>query len=235
MLNKNDAIPLYIQVERILRKEIMTGIYREGDIIPSESQMSQQYDITRTTVRRAISRLVNDGLLTQVHGKGTYVCFKEVKYNIWNFGGFTDYIMKRGEQPYSLVLKKEIIEFDGEPYLILNRARGVKKGNDIIFLTIDNSKIPLAALPGFENYDFSLNSIYNIMRTAYGIFPKRAELSMNSTLCDSIMKKTFKLTKDVPLLLAAGNVYDTNNKNIENVTVIYGPNINFRVVVNMEL
>lgn len=235
MLNKKDALPLYVQLTRILRREIMEGTYKEGDIIPSEAQMAQKYDITRTTVRRAISDLVNDGLLMQVHGKGTYVCFKEVKYNIWNFGGFTDYIVSRGEEPYSVVLKKEIIEVDGRKYLALDRARGVKKGNDIFFLTIDYSKIHLEYFPGLDSYDFSTNSIYNLMRTSYGVYPKRAELSMNSTLCDSIMKKTFNLKQDKPLLLATGNVYDKNNRIIENVTVIYGPNIEFKVVANMEL
>jgi len=235
MLNKNDALPLYVQLTRLLRREIMEGVYKEGDLIPSEVQMAQKHDITRTTVRRAISELVNDGLLVQVHGKGTYVCLKEVKYNIWNFGGFTDYITSRGEETYSLVLKKRIIEDDGKKYLILDRARGVKKGEDILFLTIDYSRIPLEYFPGLDNYDFNTKSIYNVMRMVYDVYPKRAELSMNSILSDSTMKKIFKIKQDKPLLLATGNVYDKNNKVIENVTVIYGPNIEFKVVANMKL
>lgn len=235
MLNKSDALPLYVQLTRLLRREIMGGTYKEGDLIPSEIQMAQKYDITRTTVRRAISELVNDGLLMQVHGKGTYVCFKEVKYNIWNFGGFTDYITNRGEEPCSLILKKEIIELDGKRYLALDRARGVKKGEDILFLTIDYSRIPLEYFPELDAYDYTNNSIYNLMRTAYNVYPKRAELSMNAILCDSTMKKIFEIKQDKPLLSATGNVYDKNNKVIENVIVIYGPNIKFKVVANMEL
>ncbi|HWR42333.1 GntR family transcriptional regulator [Sporomusa sp.] len=235
MLHKNDAIPLYVQLAKILRGDILNGIYKEGDLIPSEAQMSQKYKITRTTIRRAIADLVNEGLLSQVHGKGTYVCFKEVKYNIWNFGGFTDYIMNRAEIPYSVVLRKEIITIDNKKYLALDRVRGVKQGEKIVFLTIDYSQIPLDLFPGLEQYDFSVNSLYNLMRTEYNIFPKRAELSMNAMLGDRTMKETFKLQKDVPLLLASGQIFDRENREIEVLRVVYGPNIQFKVVANMEV
>jgi GntR family transcriptional regulator len=235
MLNKNDVLPLYVQLKRLLREEILTGLYKDGDIIPSEIQMSQKYGITRTTVRRAIADLVNDGLLSQVHGKGTYVCLKEIRYNIWNFGGFTDYITKKDEKPHSIVINKEIIEFGNRKYLVIQRGRGVIKGNDLIFLTMDTSKIPLDIFPGLEDYDFSINSIYQVMRTVYGVYPKRAELSMNSVISDSLMRKTFGLKKDMPLLLAMGNVHDNANRIIENVSVVYGPNIEFKVVTNMDI
>ncbi|MDF2572216.1 MAG: phosphonate metabolism transcriptional regulator PhnF [Sporomusa sp.] len=235
VLQKNDAIPLYIQLAKIIRDDILNGIYKEGDLIPSEAQMAQKYKITRTTIRRAIADLVNEGLLSQVHGKGTYVCFKEVSYNVWNFGGFTDYIMSRAETPHSVVLRKDIITIDKKKYLALDRVRGVKQGEKIIFLTIDYSQIPLDLFPGLEQYDFSVNSLYNLMRTEYRVFPKRAELSMNAMLGDTVMKETFKLKKDIPLLLASGQIYDRENREIEVLRVVYGPNMQFKVVANMEV
>ncbi|QDR81159.1 GntR family transcriptional regulator [Sporomusa termitida] len=235
MLQKNSAIPLYMQLAKIVRDDIVSGVYKEGDLIPSEARMAQKYKITRTTIRRAIADLVNEGLLSQVHGKGTYVCFKEVTYNVWNFGGFTDYIASRAETPYSIVLRKDIITVDNQKYLALDRVRGVQQGAKLIFLTIDYSQIPLALFPGLEQYDFSDSSLYHLMRTQYHIFPKRAELSMNAILGDTVMKETFTIKKDIPLLLASGQIYDRENREIERLRVVYGPNMQFKVVANMEV
>ncbi len=235
VLQKNSAIPLYIQLAKIVRDDIVSGVYKEGDLIPSEAQMAHKYQITRTTIRRAIADLVNEGLLSQVHGKGTYVCFKEVTYNVWNFGGFTDYISSRAETPHSIVLRKDIITVDNKKYLALDRIRGVKQGEKIVFLTIDYSQIPLALFPGLDRYDFTDISLYHLMRTEYHIFPKRAELSMNAMLGDPVMKETFNLKKNIPLLLASGQIYDRGNREIERLQVVYGPNMQFKVVANMEV
>jgi DNA-binding GntR family transcriptional regulator len=143
--------------------------------------------------------------------------------------------MSRAETPHSVVLRKDIITIDKKKYLALDRVRGVKRGEKIIFLTIDYSQIPLDLFPGLEQYDFSVNSLYNLMRTEYRVFPKRAELSMNAMLGDTVMKETFKLKKDIPLLLASGQIYDRENREIEVLRVVYGPNMQFKVVANMEV
>ncbi|NPV42594.1 MAG: GntR family transcriptional regulator [Firmicutes bacterium] len=234
MLTKDNGVPLYIQLQRLLKEDIVTGKYKEGDMIPSETQLSAKYNITRTTVRKAISNLVNEGLLHQVQGKGTFVCLKQVKYNMWNFGGFTDYLKSRNETPYSKVLESKVTEIDGKPYLQLKRARGVKKGRStILYLTIDTSLIPMTLFPNINSYDFSTASLYDTMRNKYGIYPKRAELGLCPVECDDLMSKIFRLSKQTYLLMAQGKVFDKYNVEIEKVKVIYGPNIEFKIVANM--
>lgn len=235
MLDRNANIPLYIQLQHLLKEDIVTGKYKEGEMIPSETQLAKKYHITRTTVRKAISNLVNEGLLHQVHGKGTFVCLKPVKYNIWNFGGFTDYLKSKNESPISKVLESKIVDIDEKPYMKLKRARGVKKINESpLFLTIDTSFIPMTLFPHMEQYDFSIESIYNIMRSKYNIHPKRAELGLSPIKSDSLMKQVFKLEYDIPLLMAQGKVFDKNNMEIEKVQVVYGPNMEFKIMANMD-
>ena len=62
MLNKHDVVPLYAQLERILREKILTGEFKDGDPIPSEAELTKTYNITRTTVRKAIGNLVQEGI-----------------------------------------------------------------------------------------------------------------------------------------------------------------------------
>lgn len=235
MLDKNDPVPLYIQLQRILKEEILKGKYEEGQMIPSETQLSSKYGITRATVRKAISILANEGYLHQVHGKGTFVCFKQMKYNVWNFGGFTDYLKSKNETPISKLISMQRTMIDNREYLEIKRARGVKKDNDKpLFLTIDTSLIPVELLPGIDNYDFKVESLYHIMRTKYNIHPKRAMLKLSAVKSDKMAKDVFALDRPMPLLMAQGNVYDLNNVEVERVKVIYGPKMDFNIVANME-
>lgn len=73
MLNRNSTTPLYIQLAQLIRTDIDAGKLKPGDKLPSESQYATHYTIGRLTVREALSLLVNEGLLTKAHGKGTFV------------------------------------------------------------------------------------------------------------------------------------------------------------------
>lgn len=233
MLNKNGSKPLYIQLKNILREKIINGYYKEGDLIPSETKLLNKYNITRFTIRKAIDQLVNEGLVYRVHGKGTYVCFKEAKYFLWNFGGITDYFRKRKEKEHSKVLEKEIITFEGEKCLKLTRARGVEKEGKVNYITIDKSILSLKTFPEIDKYDFSEESLYNTMRKKYGIYPTRAELGMVPFLSTEKIENILSLENKIPLLKAVGKVFSQTGQAIEDVEVIYGPKVICKLVSNM--
>ncbi|WP_258040952.1 GntR family transcriptional regulator, partial [Lysinibacillus sphaericus] len=73
MLDKNSHIPIYIQIEEILKQRIYLEEYKIGENIPSERELSVQFDVSRMTVRQSITNLVNSGLLYREKGRGTYV------------------------------------------------------------------------------------------------------------------------------------------------------------------
>lgn len=72
-IDRTVPIPYYYQLERLLRAEIDGGRWAPNEAILSERQLCETYGVSRTTVRQAISRLVRDGMLYHVKGKGTYV------------------------------------------------------------------------------------------------------------------------------------------------------------------
>jgi len=233
VLDKSDPVPLYMQLQRRLREEILSGQYVPGEKIPSETELTKRYQITRTTVRKAISNLVNEGLLEQIHGKGTYVRFQQVKYSLWNFGGFTDYLTKKNEVPVSKVLEQKRIYIQDEAYFKLVRARGVKKEEKVIFLTIDTSILPLKLFPDIDQYDFERESLYHVFRNRYSIFPRYSEIKMSPVKCDERMIEIFKLDSEESLLLAEGRVFDEEDREIERVKVVYGPNIEIKIMTTM--
>ena len=64
---------VYLQLKESIEKKIRDGVYKVGDKIPSERQMSELYGITRVTVKHAIRMLEEEGVLCSKQGKGTFV------------------------------------------------------------------------------------------------------------------------------------------------------------------
>ncbi len=67
------SIPLYSQLENILREKIETGEILTGQRLLTEQELSRQYQISRATVRQALAALVSEGLLYRKQGRGTFV------------------------------------------------------------------------------------------------------------------------------------------------------------------
>ena len=65
--------PLYQQVLEDLRAKIEDGTYPLGAKLPSEVELIKIYDVSRITVRRAVSELVSEGILVKEQGRGTFV------------------------------------------------------------------------------------------------------------------------------------------------------------------
>lgn len=118
MAQSNGRAKYYILMEA-LRKDIINGKIKPGDKIPSENELSSQFSVSRHTVRKAISILVNEGLLEATHGLGTF-CTERQRKNVIskNIAVVTtyisDYIFPRliqgmdkvlTENGYSIILK----------------------------------------------------------------------------------------------------------------------------------
>jgi len=67
------VVPLYYQVQHLIRSRIERGEYPATTQIPSEHELGRELDVSRVTIREALRGLVRDGLLVKVQGKGTFV------------------------------------------------------------------------------------------------------------------------------------------------------------------
>lgn len=233
MLEKNSSTPLYIQLKNQLKHAILAGQIAENEPIPSETQLALEHGITRTTVRRAISELVNENILRKEHGRGTFVSLKPVSYSMWNFSSFTDYVRRTDKTPVSKILAAEVQAVDGQDCFKLVRARGVKEGDRIEYLTVDHSLIPLSLFPGIMEYDFEQRSLYDVMRKSYGVFPDHVELVIKPQMVDTRVRAVFGIRENLPLLVAHGQVFGRDNRQIETIRVTYGPNVDFKLTTRI--
>ncbi len=107
ILNKNVPIPLYFQLKELIMEEIKKGNYKSGELIPTENEIGEMFEISRTTVRQAIRELENEGWLYRVKSKGTFVSKPKINQSfIQALGSFNEQIIKSGSIP-----RTELLDF----------------------------------------------------------------------------------------------------------------------------
>ncbi len=94
----NRFIPLYYQLENILRSKIEGGEVLPNQKLPTEQELSKEYKISRATVRQALAALVSEGLLYRKQGKGTFVTEKATQTRSVKLTGFTEDLFSEGHQ-----------------------------------------------------------------------------------------------------------------------------------------
>ena len=72
-IDRDSPVPFYFQLSRLLEQEIIGGRWPSGHRVPSEPDLCSHYDVSRTTVRQALSRLEQEGLISRRKGQGTFV------------------------------------------------------------------------------------------------------------------------------------------------------------------
>ena len=72
-LNPQSVIPLYKQIVYIISDKIKSGAWKPGDRIPSETELMQEFNVSRITIRSATNELVENGMIIRGRGKGSFV------------------------------------------------------------------------------------------------------------------------------------------------------------------
>ncbi|MGO3196645.1 GntR family transcriptional regulator [Vagococcus salmoninarum] len=143
MLDNNSAYPLYAQIADQLRLNIRSEKWKEGAKIPTEMELCDYYHVSRITVRKAITELVNENLLYRKRSKGTFVQSPEIINNSFKtvIKGFTQEMHELRRHPVTISAQISVSHADhqiakilsikpGDKIIILERVRGVD--NDIL-------------------------------------------------------------------------------------------------------
>lgn len=73
VIDRNVPIPAYYQLKQLIKGQIERGDLQPGDRLPTEVELCERYDLSRTPVRQALQELAYEGLLTRTPGRGTFV------------------------------------------------------------------------------------------------------------------------------------------------------------------
>lgn len=118
--------PLYLQLKRWIEDAITRGTINPGDALPSERDLAQRADVSRVTVRKAVQQLVQDGVLVQRHGSGTFVASQtqRVEQSLSQLTSFTEDMARRGMAVRAEWLDRGLYVASPEETIILGLAAG---------------------------------------------------------------------------------------------------------------
>src|SRR3989304_8557333 len=102
-INRQSKIPFYQQLYEILRAKIRSE-WKPGDLIPPESDLINQYRVSRSTVREVLDILVNEGLIYRERGRGSFVAHPTLTESMTRIVSFTEDMRQRGFEPGTKVL-----------------------------------------------------------------------------------------------------------------------------------
>jgi DNA-binding GntR family transcriptional regulator len=90
-LDRHSFVPLYYQLQELLKEQIESGVWAPGDALPSEPGLARRFGVSRVVVRQALAILEDDRQITRIRGRGTFVAQPKIDYRA---GGLARLLIK---------------------------------------------------------------------------------------------------------------------------------------------
>lgn len=157
-----DTAPAYQRVKDLVTEQIVSGRWREGDALPSESQFVESLGLSRMTVNRALRELSAQGLLRRVMGVGTFVASPKGSSALVEVHNIADEVRRRGHRYHARVLSlaqeeagaEVSAQFGLDGRCPVYRSRVVHFENEVAVQLEDHYVNPDFA-PGYLEQDFT--------------------------------------------------------------------------------
>lgn len=175
---------LYVQVSDYVREKIYSKEWGVDDRIPSEHELMAMLHLSRGTVQKGIRQLVDEGLLVQQRGRGTFVTqpvmARPSSNHLLSFAEsmsaqgipFETRVVEKRVEPASKPCAANLRISAGSPYLYLSRIRFVS-GEPVMFI---ESRLNLLACPGLDKADFSVEGLFAAAERTSGRHIGRSEM-----------------------------------------------------------
>ncbi|WMJ85889.1 GntR family transcriptional regulator [Anaerocolumna sp. MB42-C2] len=236
--HEKGAAPLYSQIEGILKEKIEKGEYACGDVLPSEKQLQELFEVSRVTVRQAVSSLVNAGYLQPAQGIGTIVVFEKIDEKLKRVISFSEEMEQHGmkmetgycnislEKVNKTIAAKLEIEHGEEAYKLV-RVRGAKASPIVYSITYLKRSYELPLDP--KQY---MDSLYNLLDTRYGVKIVKGQDTFEAVLADKEIGKYLNISVGSPVFKRTRVTTDQQNEIVE-YTICYYPGDKYKYSVEL--
>lgn len=211
-------LPKYFGIKNTILELIADA--EPGTPIPTERELAERYETSRTTVRQAIGELVLQGRLHRTQGSGTFVA-KPGLMAVRQLNSLTEDLRSQGQQPSDRVLDVSRIRADAQVAARLRvepgswvhrveRIRGVGGhpiAHEIAHLT--------PRLPRLADRLRRRGSLYRALQEDFGIVLAGVEDSVQATLADPITAEVLGVEPGLPMLLMHRSAWDQGDRIVE--------------------
>jgi GntR family transcriptional regulator len=228
-IDRSSGTPLYRQLQELLRARIADGTYKPGQPIPTEQRLAHDFELSRVTVRNALSHLVAEGLVVKRPGKGTYVAPLVVEERQHLLRGFAEVMAQQPNQRMD-VLGIEIVKAAGA----LGRNLALPDGDEVVRVhrrhTIQGEPIGLAIvhLPYrlgrlFTTDDFAHQPVYTLIEEKTAERVIGATQRVSAIAAEGRTAELLAVAEGTPLLLVRRVTRGSQGVPLEYIELYYPP------------
>jgi GntR family transcriptional regulator len=227
MLDRQSPIPLYRQIRDTLRQWIEVGDYKPGDILPPEPDLEAQFEVSRITVRQAITDLVQEGLLERERGKGTFVREPKITQRLNQISSWAETILAMGMTARTMECRieevapptwvKRIIPVGVEETVTLISRLRYANNEPMCIMT---NYILSDYVPGLVQEGLISESLYDTLEHKYNLVLSRAEETVEAMVANKKTAEKLRTYEGAPLLVVTRVTYDQNDLPFEVVKVM---------------
>ncbi|MDO4322808.1 MAG: GntR family transcriptional regulator [Lachnospiraceae bacterium] len=191
---KNTNQSTYMRIHYEIANEIAMGVYKAGDLLPTHTELSEKYHVSRVTISEAIKELSRRGILRTQKGKGTYVVGQPMEIgNFQRFEGFSKFSNQNKDRRLtSRVIFNDIVEAPVGVAELLGIPANTLMVNIIRVRSVDN--IPMSYESSFLKHSYvgeidfkkenlETGSLYAVLREKAGINFKYSKEKLRATYC----------------------------------------------------
>jgi GntR family transcriptional regulator len=207
--------PLYNQIQEYIAELILSGKLAPDAKIQSEREFSEDLGVSRMTVRRALTELVNEGLLERRHGSGTYVAQPKVTYEAREMVSYIQAMNERNIATTSQLLEFEIMAASrrladllgsqiGSP---LYRVSVIRFANRVPVI-LERGFFPQSRWPSLEEWNLEKTSVYDLLTSVYKVTPSRISQTVEAVVAADTVAQQLRVDEGFPLLLLSRIIYN---------------------------
>jgi GntR family transcriptional regulator len=227
-MTRDERVPLYASVERVIATEILAGSPPVGARLPTEDQLIERFGVSRITVRRAVQNLVTRGLVEVRWGRGTFVALPRITQPLTSLTGFVEDMASVGRAATARVLRVELVPANsavarelaldpGTQVTHIERVR-LADGRPI---SLDNTYLPLELGERIATDDLANQPVFELLEHKYDVQLVEATYRLSAGTADAHTAKALRIDPGDPVFRIERTSFTTGARPVDHETLQY--------------
>ncbi|WP_042464159.1 GntR family transcriptional regulator [Neobacillus dielmonensis] len=227
MIRKDSPIPIYYQLQELIKDLIDKGELKPGDLIPPEREYAEKLQISRMTVRQALTQLVNEGYLYRIQGKGTFVSERKIEQPLHQLRSFTEDMVSRGLKPGSQLISFEVIpatiqiasQLGIQEYGPVYEIKRIRLADDVP-MALESNYISANLVKGLTE-QIVKKSVYAFIEEQLNFTIDHASQVIEASIASDVESEYLRIKKGSPIMLIQQQTFLKDGTPVEYVRSSY--------------
>jgi len=220
-VDRRSPVPLYHQVKEVMLSWISSGAFSTQQQFPSERDLENAFKVSRMTIRRALSELVEEGYLYREQGRGSFVARPRLEHQLGRLTSFTEDMKLRNLATDSIILNRTVVNdrdvakrmgiSDEDKFVRLDRIRLIGDQPAAIQATF----VRHVLAPDLVDQELVEGSLYRTLEVIYGLEIGHAEQAIEAKPADEYEAEMLKVSRYSPVLALERLTFLRNGEPVE--------------------